>query len=454
MGPTITFGGVGSGMDIEGLIEGLVGVSRQPITRLENRAASARAAVTELSDIGSLLSKLKTAASNLDTLQEVGSYKASVSNEEALAISTNGSAQPGSYDVQVLQLASADRRYSHGMAAANSALGHQGTLTLQIGSGDTVAPDSQTLIGGDTIDIAIEASDTLDTIIKKINDSGLRVGASSFFDGKEYRLQVRGLDAGADNALNIVQSGFDLGLNEDANIASRAVNAQVTIDGFLVESASNNINQAIPGVSLALKKTTSEPFQVTVADDPQALGTKLKEFVDAYNAVINKVHQTAGFGKTKASNSALAGDSSLRGVTSQLSAQLSRTFGSGAYSTLASIGVQLNNNGTLKLDQSKLDSAIAKDPQAVTNLLAGGDQTDGFMDLIRDLTDRLTDPTKGSLSIRKDGFDARARRFSDQIETERKRLETLESRLRKTFSEMDATVAGYNAQLNYLIANT
>jgi len=440
MGPTITFGGVGSGMDIEGLIEGLVGVSRQPITRLQNRAASARAAVTELSDIGSLLSKLKTAAGNLDTVQEVGSFKASASNENAVALSASGLAQPGSYEVQVLQLASAERRYSNGMASSNSALGHQGTLTLQLGTED--------------VDIAVEATDTLDSLIKKINDSGLRVAASSFFDGNEYRLQIRGLDAGAENALTLAQSGFDLGLQEEANIVTQAQNARVTIDGFLVESSSNNINQAIPGLSLALKQTTSETFQVNIADDPEALGAKVKGFVDAYNAVINKVHQTAGFGTIKASNSALAGDSSLRGITSQLSSQLSRSFGSGAFTTLASLGVQLNNNGTLKLDQSKLSNAIATDPRAVTDILAGRDDVAGFMDQMTELTDRLTDPNKGSLSIRKDGFDARARRFDDQIETEQKRLEALESRLRKTFSQMDATVAGYNAQLNYLLANS
>src|SRR5690606_8580402 len=189
MGPTITFGGVGSGMDIEGLIEGLVGVSRQPITRLQNRAASARAAVTALSDIGSLLSKLKTAAGNLDTVQEVGSFKASASNENAVALSASGLAQPGSYEVQVLQLASAERRYSNGMASSNSALGHQGTLTLQLGTED--------------VDIAVEATDTLDSLIKKINDSGLRVAASRFFDGNEYRLRIRGLDASAEKPLTL-----------------------------------------------------------------------------------------------------------------------------------------------------------------------------------------------------------------------------------------------------------
>src|SRR5690606_19381510 len=112
------------------------------------------------------------------------------------------------------------------------------------------------------------------------------------------------------------------------------------------------------------------------------------------------------------------------GITNRLGSQLSRTFGSGATNTLASLGVQLNNDGTLKLDQAKLSDAIAKDSRAVTNILAGDDTTDGIMDIIRGLAESMTEPNSGMLDIRKDGLDARARRFDEQIEREEKRLET------------------------------
>jgi flagellar hook-associated protein 2 len=453
MGPAVTFGGIGSGMDIEGLISGLVGVSRQPVSRLQSRAAAAKAAVTDLSNVGGLLSKLKTAATALDSMEKVGSYKTETSNEKALGITANGNAQPGSYEIEVLQLATAERRYSDSFASNNTALGMSGTLTLQMGTGDTVSPDSPILVGGDTATLNIEASDTLDSIIQKINDSGLRVKASSFYDGNEYRLQLRGLDAGEDNAIIVGQNGIDLGLENEDNIVNRAQDAKITVDGFEVKSKTNTIGQAIPGVTLNLKQVTDEPFTISVQDDTDALGKKVQDFVDAYNAVINQVHTTAGFGKTKASNPLLAGDSALRGITNRLNTQLSRTFGSGAFNTMASLGIQLNNNGTLKLDQTKLSNAISKDPSAVSTVLAGGTGSDGIMDMMRDLVSNLTAPNTGTLDVRKEGLDAQARRFNDQIGREEKRLESLESRLRKTFSEMDSTVAGYNAQLNYLLAN-
>lgn len=434
-------GGMGSGMDVEGLIEGLIGVSRQPISQLQSRAASAKAAVTDLSDVGNLLAKLKTAASALDTTEKVGSFKATTSNEGALAITANGNAQPGSYEIEVVQLATAERRYSNGVASASDEFGFGGTLNLSIGEDD---PQSAA--------IDILSSDSLNSVISKINDSGLRVKASSFFDGQEYRLQIRALDPGEDNAITLSQDGFDMGLEDEDNIVSKAQNAIIKVDGFEVKSATNNVNQAIPGVSLALKAKTTEPFTVNVQDDTEALGKKISDFVTAYNDVINKVHKLAGFGSTKASNPLLAGDSSLRGITNRMNTQLTKVFGTGEFNTLASIGIQLTNNGTIKLDQAKLDKAIAKDGNAVNNLMAGSNAQSGIMDMMRDMITDITAPTKGLLDARKDGMDARARRFNDQIAREEKRLDSLEARLRKTFSEMDATVAGYNGQLNYLQA--
>jgi flagellar hook-associated protein 2 len=448
--PAVTFAGIGSGMDIEGLIEGLVSVSRQPVSLVASKAASARSAITSLSDVGSLLSKLNSSVSALDTLEEVGSYKATSSNDSALAISASGNAQPGSYKVEVVQLAQAERRYSNAVSGANTALGHTGKLNLQIGTGDTQSPEGGLLVGAATAAIDIKASDTLNSVIEKINSSGLRVKASAFFDGNEYRLQVRGLDAGAENALTVVEDGFELGLNSEGNTVQQAQNAKVKIDDFLVESKTNQISQAIPGVTLALKAKTTTPFEVNVAADPDSLVTKIQSFVDNYNAVVKKVQQTAGHGEVKASNPLLAGDSSLRRVNSELSRAVTTSFGEGASSSIASLGIKLNNDGTLKLDRATLDKVVANDPDAINRVLSGTDGNDGAMDRLRLLTKSLTDPTSGVLAIRGDGLSARAKSLDDQVKREEARLTAMEERLRKTFTQMDSTVAGYNAQLQSL----
>jgi flagellar hook-associated protein 2 len=193
---------------------------------------------------------------------------------------------------------------------------------------------------------------------------------------------------------------------------------------------------------------------VSVDKDPKALGDKLQAVVDAYNAVVSKIHTVAGHGSTTASNPVLRGDSSLRGVTRQLSSTLTTAVGSGTYRTLASLGLKLNNTGSLSLDRTALDKALSTDPDAVSKVLAGTDGSDGVMDFIGTLVTTLTDPTSGSLQARKDGLESRAKSLDDRVTREEARISRYSEQLRKQFTAMDSTVAGYNDQLSYLFSIT
>jgi flagellar hook-associated protein 2 len=139
-------------------------------------------------------------------------------------------------------------------------------------------------------------------------------------------------------------------------------------------------------------------------------------------------------------------------VTSQLSSKLTSAVGTGSYRTLASLGLKLSNTGTLSLDRTALDNALSKDPEAVSKVLAGTDDTDGVMDLIGGLVTTLTDPTNGSLQARKDGLESRAKSLDDRIAREEARISRYSDQLRKQFTAMDSTVAGYNDQLSYLLS--
>jgi flagellar hook-associated protein 2 len=436
--PAITFGGVGSGIDTEKIISGLISASQGPLQQVTTQQAQTQAAISTMSDIGNLLSKLKDSLSALDTSQEVGSFKAS-SDNKAVAISASGAAKPGSFQIEVTQLASAYKAYSDslGVTQSNQALNQSGTLSLAIGD--------------KTADIAIAAGDSLDTVIGKINASGLRLSASSFFDGKEFRMQLRGLDTGKENDVVVTETGTTLGFNKQDNIKSKGLDAELTIDGFKVTSKSNQVTGAIGGVTLALSaKTTDGPATVTIDSDPDALAGKLNSLVSSYNAVVNRIHQEAGFGSIKATNPALAGDSSLRAITGRLNDMLTKQVGTGKFQTLRSIGLQLNNDGTLKLDSAKLSTALQQDPDAVTKIIAGDDNNvQGVADLMLSVTNDLVS-AKGALTARKDGLTARSKTLDDRAATEQKRLDQMEAQLRKQFTEMDSTVASNNALINSL----
>jgi flagellar hook-associated protein 2 len=435
--PTITFGGVGSGIDTETIISGLVSASRGPLTRVNQQKLQVDSAVSSLSDLGNLLSKFKDAVSALDTIQEVGSFSATSENKAVVATATGG-AQPGSFEIHVGQLASAYKAYSNplGISAANEALGKSGTLGLSV--------------NGNNVNLSIDPTDTLDAVISKINSSGLRVSASSFFDGSEYRLQLRGLDTGAENDVIVTETGTSFGFAD--NPKSRGLDAELTIDGFDVTSKTNQITGAISGVTLALTATTEEdaPAKVEIKSDVAGFQSKLKSLVDSYNGVINKIHGDAGFGSVKASNPELSGDASLRSITSRLSGALTKTVGTGKFQTLRSIGIELNNDGTLKLNAAALEKALSEDPDAVTKVLAGDDKdVKGLADTLAEVANDMLG-AKGVIQSRKDGLNARQRLLTDRIDIEQTRLDRMEEMLRKQFTEMDSVVAATKAQSSFL----
>jgi flagellar hook-associated protein 2 len=429
--PAITFGGVGSGIDTESIISGLLSASRTPLNRVQQQNAQVGSAISSMSDVGNLLSKFKDAVSALDTIQEVGSFTATSSSKSVVATAAGG-AQPGSFEVNVTQLATAYKAYSDPLSItqANQALSQNGQLGLTV--------------NGESVTLAIEPADTLDNVIAKINSSGLRVSASSFFDGTQFRMQLRGLDTGAENDVAVTESGTTFGFAN--NPKSTGQDAELEIDGFPVTSKTNQVQGAISGVTLALTEITTTPTTVTIASDKDGFQKKLQSLVDSYNAVVNRIHTEAGFGSIKATNAELSADSSLRSVTSRLSSALTQRVGSGKFQTLRSIGIELNNNGTLKLNASALEKALAEDPDAVTKVIAGDDgETKGLADSLASVaTDLLS--AKGLIQARKDGLSARQKLLTSRADLEQTRLDRMEEMLRRQFTEMDSTVAANKAQ--------
>lgn len=437
MAGTISFGGIGSGMDTEGIVTGLVQASRGTADALKTRAKEADTAVSTLSNISSLLSTFKKSVDALATVREVGSYKAS-SSSTAIAISANGTALPSTYKVNVTALAKEQRNYTSTYASNAAALGQSGTLDIQVGA--AVAKS-----------VTIDADDTLDEVANKINASGARVSASTFYDGSTYRLQIRGLDTGAANAVTYGQNGVDFGLNLPASRYQQATNAAVTIDDIPVSSATNQIVGAIQGVTLALTEETTAPITVKVEQDPKGLETKLKSVVDSYNAIVSKIHETAGFGTVKGTSPVLSGDSALRSINARMSnAILSSVTGAGTHDSLADLGVSLARDGKLSLDATKLSNALTADPSSVAAVLAGPGTSDGAMDVLSDLVEGFTQSSNGALALRKDALEKRSKSLKTQMDREEDRLARYGDSLRKQFTSMDTTVAGYNSQYSYL----
>ncbi len=429
--------GVGSGIDTTSLVTGLVNADSGALNALKTKQSSTQSAISTLSDISSSLGSLQTAVDALTTASGVGSYSGT-SSSTAIAVSTSGNALAGTYSMSVTQLAREQRTYSDTQTSASTALGFSGSLGIAIGSTSS------------TVNIA--STDTLDQIASKINAANGRAGASVFYDGTSYRLQIRGLDTGKDNAITFTQSGFDLGLNKTANTVQKAQNSIVNIDGFDVQRSTNQVVGAIQGVTLALTAQTTSPVDITVAANPTGLETKIQAIVTAYNSVLSKINTAAGHGSAAASNSILASDSTLRGITNRLSTTLQTVSGSGKYNMLGSVGLSLQKDGTLALDTTKLETALSADPSSVSKLFAGDGTTanTGVMGSLSKAIAAYNQTGSGLLTTHTSDLQARIKGYTDNINREQDRLDAYQALLQKEFTQMDTTVTTNNSDLNYL----
>ncbi len=436
---TISFGGIGSGIDTEAIVNGLISASRAGLSPLKSRASSTEAAVSTISSISSLLSSLKSATKELDTAAEVGSFKGT-SSSDAVTVTANGNASSGRFSIEVLQLASEQRTYSKTFSSDSDSA----NINANLGIG----------LGGQNYSVDIDSEDSLTDIAGKINALDARLAASVIFDGTDYRLRVRGLDTGAENEIQFTgQGATDLDLDENSAETVKAQDAIFKLDNLSapLTRSTNEVVSAVSGVTIKLNEVTDGPVTIGVEIDADGMKEKLTTFVNAYNAVLNKIHEEAGYGSQKGKNPVLKGDSTLRAITNRLAGSVLTPLGGDYGQTLSSVGIRLNSNGTLRIDETELSDALAADSSRVASVLAGDDTQDGIMDMMRDMVDGFTQSGTGLLATKQETLQDRADAINARIEREEARLEVQAELLRRQFTSMDQTVSANHATLDYIV---
>lgn len=433
-----------SGFDSASLVSQLVNVAQQPITDLNSKKGLVDSASLTLNNFSTKLATLKTAATALSTNSGFVSM-AATSSDTSLVGSVTGSAGAGSYSVNVTQLAQAQKMRSDAQASSTTALGQAGDLTLNIGSGDPLT-------------IKVEATDTLTDIASKINRTGARVSAGIINAGGSYRLSLQGLDTGDANAITVGEGGsINLGLTKSTNVVQRAQDAKLTVDGLDITRPTNSVADAIPGVTMALTKTTATPATLNVASDSSALKVKLANFVSAYNDIVSAVHGSTGYGSAKASNAVLAGDSALRRSLDQISSLVTGpvTGATGSYRSFASVGLALTKDGTMALDSTKLDAALGKDPNAVSRLFVT-DTAAGATGLMKTIADTVTTltGTNGAVTARIAALGAQSKNISKSIDSKQAQVDSYAAGLKKQFADLDQAMSKYSSMSSALGAIT
>ncbi|MBX3318606.1 MAG: flagellar filament capping protein FliD [Nitrospira sp.] len=456
--PTISFGGLGNGLDFGQVVDQLVKVAQLPVDRLTKKRTDLNTKLTDLTTVSTKVAGLQSAAEALRLSTSFDRTTVSVSDSTVLSASASSSGATGTYSVRVVQLAQSHQIVSKAAKAVSSETsdivsGGSATFTFQVGSGS-----NQTVNLGSTA--------TLADLRDQINDLGAGVTASLINTGTEatpsYRLAVSSNNTGSDNAITIVADGTDLDLLNSSGTGgidtlSAAQNAQVQIgdqslDPLTIERSSNTISDAIPGLSLTLTKTTgTETVQVSLSQDVNAVKTNIKALATAYNEVVKFINERTTYDVTTKQGGVFFNESSARTVIAQLRTALSSTVsGATTYSSVGQIGFKTERDGTITVDDGQLTTALSTNYSAVKALFTNQGAVAGLSQSLVSAVDALNDIAGGALTVRKNGLTNEITRVGNDIARQEDAVSRYEERLRRQFAALDGLLRQLQGQSSFL----
>jgi flagellar hook-associated protein 2 len=440
----------GSGIDVTSTVDAILEIDAAPEESLQNQVTTLNSQTSALQTIETDLTNLQTAVQALnDPTGAFGDVSVNSSNNNVVsATATNGTAA-GSHTIVVNSLATTSAAYSQPQTSASSAL-PTGTLTVQVGSN-----------AAGSVTIPVDSSDNTDTLsglASYINQQNMGVTASVVTDSSGAVLSLVSQTSGTAGDLEITDDtggggGLGIQMAKDSQGNDLGTNASLTVDGVPVTSGSNTVTGVIPGVTLSLSGTSSDPVTLDIQPDLTQASTAINNFVSAWNQLMDDINAQNTYSGTGTAPP-LMGDPSLDLIQSQLLNDITTSVsGNGAAVNLQSIGIQLQEDGTLSVvsssspDSMDLNDALANDFSAVQNLFQSTSPAGVTQTLNTDLTN-LTDPVNGPLNLDMSSINSQVSDLNDQISDFQYQLQQTQTQLTTEYSTINTTLEQLPETLN------
>ena len=440
--------GLGSGLDVNSIITKLMALESRPLNNLKTQQTGLGNQISAMGKVKSAIAALQTASKAISSSSSLYSFKGSLADTTIGTVTTDSTAIPGSYSIEVEQLAKAHKLRS--ATGIDPSAG--GTLTIELGStaGGSFVANS----GTSPVTVTINAGATLTDVAKAINGANAGVGAAVINGQGGQQLVLTSNNTGETYQMRIASTISGLAFNPDSpatpgNLSQidNGQNAILKVDGITVaNTSSNTVSNAITGITLNLTKANlGTPTTLTVANDSSGLQSKAEAFVKAYNDARSTMKSLSQYDPTGKNTGVLNGDSTLTSALNQLRNALSTVPGGvdSSLQYLHSIGIQSQSDGSLKLDSSALQSAMNKNFAGVaTTLAAYGTAFDTLT------TNMLS--TDGLISTRTEGLSTSSSRINDRIDTMGRQLALVEKRYRAQFTALDVMMGKFSTTSSYL----
>lgn len=459
--------GIGSGLDVNAIVRQLVAIERRPIQQLESQAGSLRTQLSAFSRVRSDLAGLQDAAARLLDPIMWGSRNFSSSNSAALSGSAGSSALTSSFSVQIARLAQPQGAASAGRTV-DAPLGSAGTLEFRVGtwSGNGFA-------GGTPVSVAVQADDTLSTLAARINAGNAGVSALVLRSGGQEQLMLRGSNTGAAagfevraldgggapitdgstglGALNHFHNGTALvgmGRTQDA------LDAQFSVDGVALSSPTNTVSNVVPGLTLNLQQSTTAALPgspaTAVQVSVQQNSTVVREAIEAFRVAFNRINATLSeltrADPTGNADGPLQADGTARRLQTALRQLVMSDGPSGSpLGRLSDMGLQMQRDGSLGVNATRLDAAMANQ-EGMRRLLSDTGSAGADVGIARRMRDfaLAANGSEGAVSSRNSAIQANIERKNDRIERLEDRLVRTQASLLAQYTRLDTNLGAIN----------
>ncbi|MCC6141049.1 MAG: flagellar filament capping protein FliD [Nitrospira sp.] len=459
---TISFGGLGNGLDFGQVVDQLVKVARLPVDSLNEKKGALSSKSTDYATLSTKLIALQGAADKLRLSTSFDRTTTSVSDTSALSAVGSSTATSGTYSLRVTQLAQSHQITNKAATTAAATTtdivaGASGTFTFKIGSG----PDQTVTLG---------ATATLEDLKSSINDLGAGATASIINTGTDttpaYRLVLTSATTGAANGITIVADNTTLDFTNGGGSGGidtlQAAQDAIAIVGdpalnpVTVTRSTNAISDAIAGVTLTLLKTTgASTVQVNVSRDVTAVKDNIKGLATAYNDVLKYITERTTYDVATKKGGNFFGEPTVRGVLSQIRSALSSSIpGAGSFNTVGTLGFKTDREGTITVDDAKLDTALSANYSNVRTLFVNQTGSAGIAQLLNTAVDSLTNVASGQLTLRKNGLTKQITSLSADILRKEDAVAKYEERLKAQYASLDGLLRRLQSQSNALQANS
>jgi len=468
---TISSVGIGSGLDVNNIVSQLVALEKQPLKTLEVKATNVKAQISAFAEIQSQFAALTDVAKRIAAPSAWTARNASSSNTSAATITATGSANATSFSLDVDRLATKQAVSSDTLAPG--AIPGAGTLTLQLGSWDSVGT-TFTPGSAAAVSVTVGATDTLATIAASINSANAGVTATVFNDGTNERLlmqsnttgaeagfRVQSVDAALQGLVFDPQNKAGVGMAAAGLPQQLAQDAAARINGLAVTSATNTLTDNLPGVTISLLATTTtgygtggevkSPLNMRISEDVTPAVKNVNDFVTAYNALNKNLADLTKYDAATKTAGLFQGDSAVLGLQRVLRSMVASVSTGGAYQYLSDVGLEVQLDGSLSLNTSKLSTA-ANNGTALQQLFTANNSnalTNGFALKFQALGEGVA-ASGGSLVSKAASLKNDLARNTEAQTKVNDRATAMEARLRARYSALDAQMAQLSALNAYV----